>query len=234
MQPCLQIKLVIFKMHPSSQDFTRISPQKTHLWPLAVGPHSSETLTVEITGKTRDDGGRPPTSSRGSRVHTADTINLNIVQRNHKGVKSFYYFIILNTREPHLWNYRVIDIDVGEGSQQVLSARVRVKWYVEHRTRSRMATQHITTEHRGHRTQIWDHGTPGPGLAGLQTQLLTIVTISQIVRNFRLQYYITLHGPDHQLNIPYIHNIESWMFQLDDNQPAPKYCAHLIFVSQSS
>ena len=157
MQPCLQIKLVIFKMHPSSQDFTRISPEKTHLWTLAVGPHSSETLTVEITGNTRDDGGRPPTSSRGSRVHTADTINLNIVQRNHKGVKSFYYFIISNTREPHLWNYRVIDIDVGEGSQQVLSARVRVKWYVEHRTRSRMATQHITTEHRGHRTQIWEH-----------------------------------------------------------------------------
>ena len=155
-------------------------------------------------------------------------------------MKSFYYFIILNTREPHLWNYRVIDIDVGEGSQQVLSARVRVKWYVEHRTRSRMATQHTThntsrqstggTEHRSESTRhTW------PGLAGLQTQLLTIVTISQIVRNFRLQYYITLHGPDHQLNIPYIHNIESWMFQLDDdNQPAPKYCAHLIFVSQSS
>ena len=167
MQPCLQIKLVIFKMHPSSQDFTRISPQKTHLWTLAVGPHSSETLTVEITGNTRDDGGRPPTSSRGSRVHTADTINLNIVQRNHKGVKSFYYFIILNTREPHLWNYRVIDIDVGEGSQQVLSARVRVKWYVEHRTRSRMATQHTTHHDRAQGAQNTDlrsrHTWPWPG-----------------------------------------------------------------------
>ena len=50
------------------------------------------------------------------------------------------------------------------------------------------------TQHRAHhdRTQGAQNT---PGLAGLQTQLLTIVTISQIVRNCRLQYYITWPGP---------------------------------------
>ena len=103
----------------------------------------------------------PPTTSRGSRVYTADTINLNIVQRNHKGVKSFYYFIILNTREPHFSNYRVIDIDVGEGSQQVLPAWVRVKWYIEHRTRSRMVTEHTTQSTSRQNTGGTEHTWPG-------------------------------------------------------------------------